>query len=111
MKKETKFDYDTELDILHVYTSDLEEIKGGITFGNFTIDVANDGKILGVELEGASSHLNMEPQKLASLDKADILIKKNGNILFIGFTVIKGKENSTIQINVPNQEECIPLSN
>ncbi|MEK6859222.1 MAG: DUF2283 domain-containing protein [Nanoarchaeota archaeon] len=104
MEKETKFDYNPELDILHVYTSKIDsEIKGNLTYGNFNIDVREDGKILGIELEGASSFLKIDPEKLSNLDKAMIVIKKTGNILFIGLTVIKGQVNSTIQLNIPNQ--------
>lgn len=112
MAKETKYDYDKDLDIFHVYTSEIDSgIKGGLTYGNFNIDIGENGKILGIELEGASSILNMAPEKLASLDSARLIIRKTGNLLFIGFSVVKGAENSIIQVNVPMEKECLVIPN
>jgi uncharacterized protein YuzE len=111
MAKQTKYDYDKDLDILHIYNSDIDSgIKGGLTFGNFNIDIGDDGKILGIELEGASSLLHMSPEKLACLDKTALIIRKIGNILFLGFSVVKGVENSIIQINLPVEKECLAVS-
>lgn len=112
MAKETKYDYNKDLDIFHIYTSEIDSgIKGGLTYGNFNIDIGENGKILGIELEGASSILNMAPEKLQNLDKTSLIIKKTGNLLFIGFSVVRGSENSIIQINVPMEKECLAIYN
>ncbi len=111
MTKETQYDYDEDLDTLHVYTSEIDlGVKGCLTYGNFNIDIGDDNKVVGVELEGASSVLNMPKEKLANLDNAMLMIRKIGNILFIGFTVIKGEQKSTIQINVQSQNKISVLN-
>lgn len=111
MTKETRYDYNEDLDILHVYTSEIDfGIKGCLTYGNFNIDINNDDKVVGVELEGASSVLNMPKNILANLDNVMLIVRKIGSILFIGFTVIKGEQKSTIQINVQSQNR-IAISN
>lgn len=111
MAKETQFDYNEDLDILHIYNSDINpELKGCLNYGNFNIDIGNDDKVVGVELEGASSVLNMPKEKLANLDNTMLMVRKIGNILFIGFTVIKGEQKSTIQINVQSHNKIAVLN-
>lgn len=111
MAKDITFDYDSELDNLHIYSSDIESgVKGGLSYGNFNIDIGQDDKIVGVELEGASSMLNMAPETLGGLDEVNLIIRKEGNVLFIGFTVVKGEQKSTIQLNVPSQKAPVALT-
>jgi len=103
--KTIKYDYDEDLDILHIYTSEIDSgIKGGLTYGNFNIDVGVDDKIVGIELEGASALLNMPPEVLSNLDDVNLLIRNSGNILFLGFTIVKGEKSSTMQVNIPTQK-------
>lgn len=106
--KNTKYDYDQDLDMLHIYTSDIDRgIKGGLTYGNFTIDIGEDDKVVGIELEGASSLLKMSPDILSHLDNVQLSVQKTGNVLFMGFSVAKGNQQSTIQINVPTQRKPV----
>ena len=103
MGKDVKCDYDSDLDIIHIYFSEIDsDIKGCLSYGNFNLDIEEDGRVLGIELEGASSLLKMPSEILSNLDSADLIIRKSGNTLFIGFTVIKGEQKSTIQMNIPN---------
>ncbi len=112
MERMTRYDYDENLDILHIYTSEIDNgIKGGLSYGNFNIDIGTDDKVVGIELEGASSLLNMPPEALSSLDNVALIVRKTGNILFIGFTVIKGEQKSTIQMNVPTQRAQVAVTN
>lgn len=70
MKRMTRYDYDENLDILHIYTSEIDDgVKGGLNYGNFNIDIGADDKVVGIELEGASSLLNMSPEALSNLGK------------------------------------------
>ena len=108
----TRYNYDENLDILHIYTSEIDNgIKGSLTYGNFNIDIGTDDKVVGIELEGASSLLNMSPETLSNLNDIALIVRKTGNILFIGFTVIKGEQSSTIQINVPTQKARTVVTN
>jgi uncharacterized protein YuzE len=103
---ELKHDYDKELDILHVYNSNIDKgIKGCLTYPNFNIDVGQDDKIVGVEVEGASSILNLSPEILVDLDGVDLIVRKNGNGLFIGVGVVKAGQRSMIQVTPSLQQE------
>lgn len=108
MAKEIKYDYDSELDMLHVYSSDIDNgIKGCLSIGDFTIDVGQDNKIVGIEIEEASKVLNISSDILNKLDKVELIIKKIGNTLFIGVLVAKGQEKSAIQVTLPSERRPI----
>ena len=80
--------------------------------GDRTMYVAvEDDKVIGIEIEGASSLLNMSEASLSSLDDVKIIVKKAGNILFIGFSVIKKEQKSTIQFSVPLQKPAVMTAN
>ena len=113
MEKETRYDYDLDLDILHVYNSDVDNgIKGCLSYDNFNIDVGQDDKVVGVEIEGASEVLRLMPEVLADLDEINLIVKKNGNGLFIGVSVVKGEQKSMVQITPSLQQETpITISN
>lgn len=105
MARRIDSDYDSELDAIHVYS---EEIKNGVTgclsIGDFNIDIGNDNKVVGIELEQASKNLNLSPKILSSPDKVDLIIRKSGNVLFVGIGVMKGTITSFSQVTaVPNQ--------
>ena len=103
MEKTIAYDYDDDLDILHVYSSEIAKgVKGGLSYGDFTIDVGINNKVVGVEIEEASKVLNLLPSVLNNLDKVDLLVRKVGNTLFVGVKVWKSKViNSIIQVPVP----------
>ncbi len=108
MVKQIKYDYNPELDILHVYSKDIENgIKGCLSMGNFNIDVGNNNKIVGIEIEETSKVLRLNPDVLSSPDQVELIVRKSGNMLFMGVRVIKGKINSFIQIPTPLRK--IPL--
>ena len=98
MVKKIEHDYEPELDILHVY---FEDIKGGITgclsIGDFNIDVANN-KIVGLELEEASKNLGLSSKILSNPDNVNLVIRKTGNILFMGIGVSKGTVQSSTHV-------------
>jgi len=102
MAKEITYDYDEDLDILHVYSSDISQgIKGGLSYGDYTIDIGQDDKVVGVEIEEASKIFQIEPSVLKSLDKVELFVRKVGNILYIGVQVWKSQEKSAVQVTVP----------
>ncbi len=99
MVKKVEHDYEPELDILHVY---FEDIKGGVTgclsIGDFNIDIGNNNKIVGIELEEASKNLGLSPKILSNPDNVNLIIRKNGNVLFMGIGVSKGVIQSSTHI-------------
>ena len=95
-------DYDSDLDILHIYSQNISEgIKGSLSIGDFNIDISNNNRVVGVEIEEASKILKLDPKILESPDEVQLLVRPLGNILFIGAGVIKGKINSFVQIPTP----------
>ena len=41
---ETKYDYEKDFDVLHIYNSDIDNgIRGGLSYGNFNIDIGING--------------------------------------------------------------------
>ncbi len=108
MAKSVNFDYDSELDILHVFSDEIKEgVKGCLSIGDFNIDVGNDNKIVGIEVEEASKVLNLSSEILSSPDSVDLIIRKTGNMLFMGVKVMRGKIDTTINVTAPTNK--IPL--
>ena len=106
MAKDIQYDYDDELDILHVYSEEINKgIKGCLSIGDFNISVDDDNKIVGMELEEASKNLRMSPVMLSNLDKVSLIAEKRGNGLFMGINVIKGAISSATHI----QSSRIPI--
>jgi len=110
MTKEIGYDYDSELDILHVYSDEIKEgVKGCLSIGDFNIDVGNDNKVVGIELEEASKNLRLHSEILSSPDKVELIIRKTGNNLFMGIGVIKGEIKSYTHITAPSQIVSAPM--
>jgi uncharacterized protein YuzE len=105
MAKKITSEYDSELDMLHVYSEEIKKgIIGCLSIGDFNIDVGNDNKVVGIELEQASKNLHLSPEILLSPDKVDLIIRKSGNALFTGIEIMKGTIQSSTHITtLPNQ--------
>ncbi len=105
MVKNISFDYDSELDILHVYSDEINEgVKGCLSMGDFNIDIGNDNKVVGIEVEEASKIFNLSPDILVSPDSVNLIVRKTGNMLFIGIGIIRGKINTTINVTAPSNK-------
>ena len=108
MTKNINFDYDIELDILHVFSDDIKTgVNGCLSMGDFNIDISNDNKVVGIEVEEASKVFNLSPDILVSPDSINLIIRKTGNMLFIGVGIIRGEINTTINVTTPANK--IPL--
>jgi len=103
-----KYEYNKELDILHVYSSEIKKgVKGCIAIGNATVDVGMDNSIIGLEIEEASKIFQVIPGFLLNLDCVDLSITNIDNVLFIGINLVKGESRSNFQLNFPIQENKI----
>lgn len=99
MARKVLWDYDSELDIFHVYSEELKKgALGCLSIGDFNIDIGNDNKVIGIELEQASKNLNLPLEILSSPTNVELVIRKYGNILFMGIGVIKGTIRSFTQV-------------
>jgi len=108
MAKKISYDYDQELDILHVYSEEIKQgVKGCLSIGDFNIDISDDNKIVGIELEEASKNLNLSPKTLSFPDNVNLIVRKTGNMLFMGISVIKGTIKSSTHITTTSQK--IPI--
>jgi len=105
MAKKTAHDYDSELDILHVYSEEIKDgIKGCLSVGDFNIDVGSGNKIVGIELEEASKNLGLSPKILSAPDKINLIIRKTGNTLFMGIGIAKGTISSSTHVTAPSSQ-------
>ena len=112
MPEETKYDYSPDLDALHIYSSKINKgVKGCITFGDYTIDIGYDNSVVGVEIEQASALLKLSEANLKKLDSVSLIARKVGNMLFIGFAIVKNKKESTIEFSVPAGNLQIKMPN
>mgnify|MGYP001567436492 CR=1 FL=1 len=99
-----KAEYNNELDILHVYSSEIEKgVKGCISFGYATLDISYDNKIIGLEIEEASRILNVSQNVLSGLEETNLIIRKEGNMLLVGIFLAKGEIKTNFQFNFPSQ--------
>ena len=111
MEKKISYDYDKELDILHVYSEEIKQgVKGCLSIGDFNIDIGNDNKIVGIELEEATKNLNLPPETLNSPDNVSLIVRKTGNILFMGVGVIKGSVKSSTHVTTPSQNILLQVT-
>ncbi|MCK5624795.1 DUF2283 domain-containing protein [Candidatus Pacearchaeota archaeon] len=112
MAKKIAHDYDSELDILHVYSEEIKNgIKGCLYFGDFNIDVGSGNKIVGIELEEASKNLGLSPKILSSPDKIDLIVRKTGNTLFMGIGILKGTISSSTHVTTPFIQTPLQIAN
>tara|TARA_Y100000310_G_scaffold333395_1_gene410858 strand:+ start:1112 stop:1456 length:345 start_codon:yes stop_codon:yes gene_type:complete len=112
MAKDINYDYDKDLDILHVYSSEIKQgIKGNISFGYSTLDIGYNGKIVGMEIEEASKLFKVSSEVLSKLDNVSLEIRKMGNLLFIGVFLKKGFVKTNFQINFPVKKTPLMISN
>ena len=112
MREIIRYDYSPELDTLHIYSFKIEEgIKGCLTFGDYTIDIGQDNSVVGIEIEQASALLKIDEEELDKLDSVNLIVRKVGNLLFIGFTIVKNKKETTIEFSIPVDNLQVKIPN
>ena len=112
MDKNINYDYDENLDALHIYSSDIKEgVKGSISFGYSIIDISFNNKVVGVEIGEASKIFQISPEILSNLDTIDLKTIKVGNVLLIGVNLAKGEIKTNFQLNFPIQKTPLLVPN
>ena len=112
MAKEIKYDYDLELDILHVYTKEIAKgVIGCLSIGDFNVDIGNNNKIVGIEVEEASKLLGLNQNILSNPDNVDLIIRKKGNMLFMGIKVNKGTIISSTHVTTNSNRMPLQVCN
>ncbi|MBU2562198.1 MAG: DUF2283 domain-containing protein [Nanoarchaeota archaeon] len=79
------FEYNSELDSLYLYSGINENVLGVINIEDLIFDVGVSGKLVGLEIENASKVFNVNPQLFSKLDNCKLFVKKQGNLIFLGF--------------------------
>jgi uncharacterized protein YuzE len=103
--KMKNFEYDPELDSLHIYTDSEDKIEGSISIGNFIFDISTSGKYIGLEIENASSVLNASPEEIVSnIQEANIKVVKQKNVILLMYFVLIGKRELTQSLVIPKNK-------
>lgn len=99
------FEYNLEVDSLHIFGNEEGDIEGSLIFENFIFDVDTSGRIIGVEIDNTSKLLNVTPKFLnENLKEAFLNVKMSNNILFLGFAVMLQKEKFNFSYIIPKNK-------
>ena len=102
MSSEFKIDYDSEEDLLYLYSKGKKS-SGSIEFGELVVDLEKKGEIVGLEVFDASQYLSeLTNKKISRQD-----LEKMENAEF-SFTAKKG--TIMIKIVLPIQKEQVPAT-
>jgi len=101
---EKEYDYEEDLDILYVYNNpNSEKVVGNLAFGNMIIDMGEDGKVLGMEIDCASKFFNFPAEKLSELKFAKIQVMRVGNMLTLAVLISTPLKEHTFQFTIPQE--------
>lgn len=85
---EKNFEYDREIDSLCIYDNfDSKKIEGCLVLDNLIFDIAEDGEVIGLEVDNASRFLKIKPESLLKIKQAEIRIKGENDSVFLGFMI------------------------
>ena len=99
------YDYAEDVDVLYIDNNlEMKKPKWNLPIGNFVIDVASNGKVLGVEVYNASKLLGFSPNLLKNLKVAEIKVMKMGDIASFGIFIGTSEQISNFQIAVTKEE-------
>lgn len=89
-KAENKnFEYASDGDMLYINGDTDEEVMGSLPVGNLVFDVGRSGRITGLEIDNASELLKIPKEKMREI-QAELVVRTENEILFIGFVVKHG---------------------
>lgn len=102
MPAKFKLDYDEEEDLLYLY-DERKKASGSVEFGDLIIDLEKGGRVVGMEIFGASEYLSELTNK--KITKQDI--KK---IQSAAFTFTARNGTMIIRIILPIKKEEVPAT-
>ena len=104
------YEYEEDLDILYVNNNFYKEkVEGNLVFGNIVIDVGENGKFLGIEVDCASKLFNFTAKQLNDLKVAKIQVMKIGNMLTLGIVLATQIKEHTFQFAIPQETNLAPI--
>ncbi len=105
------YEYEEDLDILYINNNfEKEKVVGNLVFGSIVIDVGENGKVLGIEVDCASKLFNFPLEQLSNLDMAKIKVMRIGNMLTLGIVLATPIKEHTFQFAIPQRTGSIPIS-
>lgn len=105
------YEYEEDLDILYINNNlEKEKIIGNLVFGNIVIDVGENGKVLGIEIDCASKLFNFPPEQLNNLNLAKIQVMRIGNMLTLGVALATSIKEHTFQFAISQELNQVPIA-
>ncbi len=105
------YEYEEDLDILYINNNfEKEKVVGNLVFGNIVIDIGENGKVLGVEIDCASKLFNFPSEQLNNLKIAKIQVMRIGNMLTLGIALATSIKEHTFQFAIPQESSNVPIA-
>ena len=106
------FDYDSENDDLFVFNPKSKS-KGSVVIGSLILDFNSKKKVVGIEIEGASSFLastnkEMNKKVLSNLKECRVDITAQNNLLLIKLLLFSQQKEMLATISAPNITKSNP---
>jgi uncharacterized protein YuzE len=100
--------YEEDLDILYIYNNpENEKVSNNLVLGNLVLDIAENGKVLGVEIDCASKLFKTPSENLNNLKNASVEVIKFGNMVALGFILSTALKEYSFQFAFPTQKSQI----
>ena len=104
------YEYEEDLDILYINNNlEKEKVESNLVYGNMIIDVGENGKVLGIEIDCASKLFNFPSEQLKSLKLAKIQVMKIGNMLTLSIELKTSIKEHTFQFAIPQETNKVTL--
>jgi len=104
------YEYEEDLDILYINNNfEKEKVAGNLVFGNIVIDVGENGRVLGIEIDCASTLFNFPSEQLKNLKLAKIQVVKIGNMLTLSIELATPIKEHTFQFAIPQENSKVPI--
>jgi uncharacterized protein YuzE len=102
------YEYEEDLDILYINNNfEKEKVVDNLVFGNIVIDIGENGKVLGIEIDCASKLFNFPSEQLNNLNVAKIQVMRIGNMLTLGIVLATPAKEHTFQFAIPHESTQI----
>ncbi len=103
--EEENFEYNSEIDSLSIYNTDnTEDVIGSIVFGDLIFDINSNGDIISLEIDNASQFFNMPSVILSKIESAKIDVKKDRDMILLGFSVRLSEKEYNFSYIVPKDK-------
>ncbi len=113
MKKNSLFMYDETSDRLFIsIKKESDKVYGSVRLLNLTLDFTTDGRVVNIELRGASKYLEslgFNPNMLSNLTDAEIVVQQQRDGYLIYFILKTGNHIERIPYNILT-EKTIPTT-